>query len=175
MFSSLNIWLSFKDSTCTVLYTRINWEQSVIKKENTFLTWLSLTLKQVVKNRATFWKVFLKLNVLKKCDNTNHYHTLVFLNRWKDIRDSDDFWSWKLTWKTRFIYFLTTHLKFSEIQIKEKSSTRDFWSKIYSQLTFKTSPLNTEGFQPSQNIIERPWVYRSFFIIQIYFHALLFI
>ena len=35
-------------------------------------------------------------------------------------------------------------------------------------------PNTTEGFQSSQNIIEKPRVYRRFFIIQIYFHALLF-
>ena len=33
----------------------------------------------------------------------------------------------------------------------------------------------TKGLQPSQKIIERPQVYRFFFMIQIYFHALLFI
>ena len=32
-----------------------------------------------------------------------------------------------------------------------------------------------EGFQPSQNIILKPWDFMGFFIIQMYFHALLFI
>ena len=31
------------------------------------------------------------------------------------------------------------------------------------------------GFQPSQTVIVRPWVYMSFVIIQVYFHALFFI
>ena len=39
---------------------------------------------------------------------------------------------------------------------------------------FFLSLFSTEGFSPSQNIIVKPWVYMSFFIIQVYFrHALL--
>ena len=43
------------------------------------------------------------------------------------------------------------------------------------QIFIKKVHHNTVGFQPSQNVIVRPWVYMSFIIIQIYFHALLFI
>ena len=38
---------------------------------------------------------------------------------------------------------------------------------------FFLSLFSTEGFSPSQNIIVKPWVYMSFFIIHVYFHALL--
>ena len=34
---------------------------------------------------------------------------------------------------------------------------------------------STVCFQPSQNVIVKPWVYMSFIIIMIYFHALIFV
>ena len=97
----------------------------VIKNENNFLTWLSLILKQV-KNGTTILKSFLQMNVLK-ISNKKQCLTLIFLSEWKDIRDSDNFWHWKLTLKTRFSYFLTT--QFSEIQIEEKRILEDIFDQ----------------------------------------------
>ena len=52
--------------------------------------------------------------------------------------------------------------------VADKSHTSEGKTKL-------TLGSSTVGFQPSQNVIVRPWIYMSFIIIQIYFHALLFI
>ena len=51
------------------------------------------------------------------------------------------------------------------------SLVSEFYQRKRRQRKFKAIIV---GFQPSQNVIVRPWVYMSFIIIQIYFHALIF-
>ena len=60
---------------------------------------------------------------------------------------------------------------------ERKNSYSSKFVQLFFYLSILPVPLqsSTEGFQPSQNIIEKPRVYSFFFIIQIYFQALLFI